>query len=592
MQETIAKQTGDPRELLRLAELRARGYSGQATGIGTSGFSSGGGTTQGVAVNGKSSAFQSANSPKVHDGFNESGLMPSAYGDTGTTQTPEQVTQVKKPAIALDVSKNPFGTQEQRIAFLEQPYPQQRDTLLAWIDNTWHMPGTQQDYVDKYWEIFEISNGFTERTVIKVDPQKEMQALIKGGQLGTFKPQFAPGYTQTPSIFDFKLDNREMVKSALGVDIGGIANTMTSSEAIRIGSIQKSLGKFNAQPSKWVTEMKNFVTGKTVKPGAGIMSLLEGSGIQTGTAEFAVRSLNQDLATGGRTAELLREIRAFGGINAAGQTSATAMYQLQRVRTMRGGSYIYDPKTGKREFTPNWVMESPVRASQAFYDEIREKDLFRNVGGFHAIQQGRLMFGGKITERSYGIRPGTASQRSIIKDTFHIRHMARLFGSDTKAQEELANIERLIQGEYEHDPIRAAMFLIRATEIANRRLDRIEKTVSDGLGIDFDIQTTGIGGWKHGDLLKQIRDDIQASGNVTIPSASRLESITLAFNENGSFSNFNNVDITGLSKEKLGITEQNVFDIRFNHTRGDRELLNRIRYIERIEAASSGTSPI
>ena len=50
--------------------------------------------------------------------------------------------------------------------------------------------------------------------------------------------------------------------------------------------------------------------------------------------------------------------------------------------------------------------------------------------------------------------------------------------------------------------------------------------------------------------------------------------------------------ITGISKEKLGLTEQNVFDIRFNSTRGDRELLNRIRYVEKIEAASSGTSPL
>jgi len=42
----------------------------------------------------------------------------------------------------------------------------------------------------------------------------------------------------------------------------------------------------------------------------------------------------------------------------------------------------------------------------------------------------------------------------------------------------------------------------------------------------------------------------------------------------------------------LGITEQKVFDIRFESTRGDRELENRMRHIEQQAASSSGTSPL
>ena len=42
----------------------------------------------------------------------------------------------------------------------------------------------------------------------------------------------------------------------------------------------------------------------------------------------------------------------------------------------------------------------------------------------------------------------------------------------------------------------------------------------------------------------------------------------------------------------LNLSEQKTFDIRFNHTRGDRELLNRLRFVEMQEAMSSGTSPL
>lgn len=588
MQEKIAKETGDPRELLRLAELRAKGYSGQATGIGTSGFSTGGGTTQGVAVNGKSTAFQSANTNKEKAWW-EFDFFPSAHGEV--QQTPEQKVQTQKPALALDVSKNPFGSQEQRIAFLELPYPQQRDVLLSWIDNTWHMPGTQQAYVDKYWEIFEISNGFTERTVTKVDPQKEMQALIRGGKLGTFKPQFAPGYAQAPSIFDFDLDNREMVQSALGVDIGAIANTITSSEAIRIGSIQKSLGKFNAQPSKWVTEMRTFVTGKAVAPGAGIMALLEGSGVQTGTMDFEIRKLNQNLATGGRTAELLREIRAFGGINAAGQTSATEMFQLQRV---------YNPRTGR--------YESPIRASDEFYERLREQDAYVNSGAARLNKSVMQIFEGQVSGMRFGYRTfGYSGPFSQMRAT--TGRIAHEFGADIQALEEMEGIASLLQGEHGKTSVRALMHAIRAGEIADRRIDRVEDLLAAQLGINFNANSKAGYFYESGRASKnrrfqgfvstaqpmweQIREDIGAGEHITLPSIKRMEAIANAFAEYGSsFTNFNNVNLTGLSQQKLGLTEQKVFDIRFEQTRGDRELLNRLRYVEKIEASSSGTSPL
>jgi hypothetical protein len=594
MQESIAKQTGDPRELLRLAELRARGYSGQPTGINYSGFSTGGTTTQSTG----NTAFQSGNNIQSEErGRFDNSIIPTAHGDSNLQV--EKVLSTQKPVREADFGKNPFGSIEQRIAFYEQPFPQQRETLMAWIDNTWDMPGTQQAYVDKYWEIFEISNGFTEKKITKIDPQEEMKKLIQSGvPLGSFKPQFAPGYAGTgESIFDFELDNRKMVKDALGVDIGAVAERLTVHESIRLGTIQKQMGKFNAQPTKWITEMQTFVTGKSVAPGAGLMALLEGSGVETGTAEFAVRSRNPlyGQPTGGRTGELLQQIRALGGVNAQGQTSATQMYQLARV---------YNPRTGR--------MESPIRASQAFYDRIREQDYQRNSGTQDLRRSaGSIFSGGGIS----GLSPGqygrhTTGFSGYISQLQQTTGMiAGQFGTDEISRRELeAAGKKFFQGQHAKSQAVALMFALEAGKIADRRIDRVEKTIALQLGIDFDANSgegyfTRVGGSKNRPIARftstakpfweQIREDIGADGKITLPSIKRMESISLAFQEYGSsWTNFNNFAVHKNASEKLGLTEQKIFDIRFDQTRGDRELLNRLRYVEKIEASSSGTSPL
>jgi len=86
--------------------------------------------------------------------------------------------------------------------------------------------------------------------------------------------------------------------------------------------------------------------------------------------------------------------------------------------------------------------------------------------------------------------------------------------------------------------------------------------------------------------------DIQASASVSLPSVTRLIAISESFANNGKYTNFNNTAITQDAMAKLGMTEQTVFDIRFESTRGDRELENRMRHIEQQAASSSGTSPL
>ena len=56
--------------------------------------------------------------------------------------------------------------------------------------------------------------------------------------------------------------------------------------------------------------------------------------------------------------------------------------------------------------------------------------------------------------------------------------------------------------------------------------------------------------------------------------------------------NFSNTEIIEESKAKLALTNSQIFAIRFNATRGDAELQDRLRYVDQLEAMSSGTSPL
>ena len=56
--------------------------------------------------------------------------------------------------------------------------------------------------------------------------------------------------------------------------------------------------------------------------------------------------------------------------------------------------------------------------------------------------------------------------------------------------------------------------------------------------------------------------------------------------------NFSNTEIIEESKNKLNLTNSQIFAIRFDATRGDVELQDRLRYLDQLDAMSSGTSPL
>lgn len=362
-----------------------------------------------------------------------------------------------------------------------------------------------------------------------------------------------------------KLNNRDFIKEALFVDIGAIANSIDRNSALRLAVLQKTITR----------DFTNTTGGKS----GGLARVLAESG---GVSKDMV-SLMQNYSDEDQNS-------MYNSMLGNGSISATAAYQVKNIVLNQGARDI--------------ISDAKLR------------DSFRNSGGAAAVFAALNVFGEAegTRPRSYGVDAGNNRQQNTARRLAAQRgNMASTFGSDETSLLQLADAHLTYQsadGSINDDGYSidaAAKFLIAAGKIANSRIDRVEGTLR-GIGIDFDANPDTITSvWRKGgrknrplfsfkstaeDFITQIREDIGVSTGITIPSVTRMESLTQAFAENGSFSNFNNTDITGLSKEKLGLTEQAVFDIRFNSTRGDRELLNRIRYIERIEAASSGTAPI
>jgi hypothetical protein len=94
-------------------------------------------------------------------------------------------------------------------------------------------------------------------------------------------------------------------------------------------------------------------------------------------------------------------------------------------------------------------------------------------------------------------------------------------------------------------------------------------------------------------MWEQIRDDIGASIDITLPSINVLEASAMTYKISGiKRTNFNNREIMTTARNKLNLSNSQIFAIRFDSTRGDTELQDRLRYVDQLEAMSSGTSPL
>ena len=246
---------------------------------------------------------------------------------------------------------------------------------------------------------------------------------------------------------------------------------------------------------------------------------------------------------------------------------------------------------------------SNVATPQHILERIIRSDAFANSGGMQASAIGLGIFRG-ATGGVFGRKAGMLFQRNFASGVIMNMFMASnatMFGADDIALEQMALLRERFEGETSRRSV--SSLLSAARNIARGSNSRVMKVLANiGLDVNLNLVAQRIGtlytkGGSRGIFIQpksvqqQLLDDLKASGGINIPSGKDLLGIAEAFGINR-FTNFNNTDLTGNAINKLNITEQTVFDIRFNITRGDRELLNRLRFVEQLEAASSGTAPI
>jgi hypothetical protein len=286
---------------------------------------------------------------------------------------------------------------------------------------------------------------------------------------------------------------------------------------------------------------------------------------------------------GGRADQALREIynaaRASGWTG--GSTGATAAYQTAR------GPGISRAAQLTNNFN-DWMSNSGTR----------------NVG----IAAGNVF--GVTQQLGMGYRGAIAAPESF-KQMAVTQRMAKEFGADEIATEQMAAALQTYNNalsSQDYGRVRgAAVAYYNTTNSIAAASNARAAAKAAGIGIDFDPNANA-GYWEKYVVGKgkiryrwvttslssaeQIRQDVQASTNISLPSASRITAISQSFANNGNFTNFDDTAITQEAMGTLGMTEQKVFDIRFESTRGDRELENRMRHIEQQAASSSGTSPL
>lgn len=357
-------------------------------------------------------------------------------------------------------------------------------------------------------------------------------------------------------------DMRKLVALKSGFDIGRIADVLSEEDGLRIANLEiglQSLGSISGN----INQVSMFLA------------------ISGGASQGLINGL------------ALTGSMGFSSALRSGLISATAAFQAAE--------------------GPGISVESLAR--------IRASDSFANKGG-HQILSAAFNIFNNVRSFTTGNKSGRAAGRALSRSASsfirnnvnplpHFVQFASMFGSDEIATQEMLQLMERFSGTTDiNDALSARSF---SAQIARRRLDRVRGTLS-GIGIDVNfslptfrrvrvssgnnesrthswrlVKTPGTPDGRS--ILQQILDDIGASRGINIAQGTDLLGIATAFGINR-FTNFNNINLTGQSMNRLNIVEQRVFDIRFNTTRGDRELINRLRFVEQQEAASSGTTPL
>ena len=416
----------------------------------------------------------------------------------------------------------------------------------------------------------------------------------------------------------------QLIASQLGYDDAGELNVSVEEIMRRekLGGIAGDLLKYRngSISDKQMDKLKEY---------GGIVNI-GGNRIYTPPKALDAMKVRKRLESGNTERFLGSEGKMIGGI-----TGSTVFDQILRETYMNqmstqgtitgqgalGGVWDLSKNYGKiyntKEYNARFKAESLKKKyedqAQAMSDSIRRRrienaqaDYMANSGMGNRVKSAGNVFG--ITQKlGMGYRSNIPAPAHWANYGRAIES-ARSFGSDDIAKEQMA----ASLAQYQSDGARHGMgnqhvvnrYYERNVAIAKASNLRAAKK-AQGIGIDFNPNDAS-GYYERRNprdrtvywvstaitSAEQIRIDIGASTGAKIPSAARIIAISQAFADNGNYTNFNNISLTQESMSTIGLTEQKVLDVRFNSTRGDRELENRMRHIEQQAASSSGTSPL
>ena len=273
-----------------------------------------------------------------------------------------------------------------------------------------------------------------------------------------------------------------------------------------------------------------------------------------GQTDALLELINQQIPAGRKTEKgldiLAKMNKLSGGLVAPGMEFGTGFFKST------GATAAYQ------------VPRGSIRASDEFYRRISRKDSFNNsLGGLMMNELNNLKGSGQMV------------YSSAHRDIFKQRNFRGIPGKTafTKA------ISLGIKGNSEYmAAIRAIPDVNRESEDNMRQayaaIRQAETIANDYIA----MVTANMGAIGFSDIIFQRaitegRSTQSIYRDVGLLAASRR-------------TNFDNVEIINKASSKLGLTNSQIFDIRFNSNRGDVELEDRLRWLDRRESMSTGAS--
>jgi len=215
--------------------------------------------------------------------------------------------------------------------------------------------------------------------------------------------------------------------------------------------------------------------------------------------------------------------------------------------------------------TPLWKLKRNATTLSNFRNRVARGNSFVNGRGGLMLNAINIIKGGRmITSSAFRSMNTHIAEAEIIQKAVQMGIKSAPGGwMDMVAQVPEVNIES------EDNMSQALSAMGSLASIASQYISRVEGAKSAVGFTSSTLQTANMYGFSGVSLYHNI---------ILLSNTKRT--------------NFSNTEIAEESKNKLNLTNSQTFAIRFNATRGDTELQDRFRYVDQLEAMSSGTSPL